>query len=456
MKKFTKIALSALSLASVAAISIAGTVAYLTNTDADINVMTLGNVKIEQHEYERVTNADGSFKKETIDEQTSYVLQDFTQGKELVPIVGDPSLSGTDPAYAGWDTTSVRMSQVDSYGGMSVFAGKNAQDKFVTVENTGKTDAYVRTLVAIECGTGDAALIGTSYHSNWTKNVIGTIAVGGVNYYLIEYVYKGASDGSRHVNGVLPAGDTSYPNLSQIYIKSAATNEDMVALDGNGNGTLDVLVFSQAVQADGFDNADAALDAAFGNIDTDNHPWLNGTGIVVASPESGAVRPAGYAPSKDGEVIDNLVIYDNSDDVTNLRALYQNGITGDLTITNSYLEGTYAMNVTAVAGSDAVLTAENSAFRGWVSFSGFASASFTNCNFGVGPVGSGEYNYIRTYNDTTLTNCDLAGTMLDTHDEEGNLTGATITLVNCTYNGKAITADMLANIVDGDSAVVIG
>ena len=107
MKKFTKVALSALSLASVAAISIAGTVAYLTNTDADINVMTLGNVKIEQHEYERVTNADGSFKIETIDEQNSYVLQDFTQGKALVPTT-DPTNHGAGP----WDSTTVRMSQV--------------------------------------------------------------------------------------------------------------------------------------------------------------------------------------------------------------------------------------------------------------------------------------------------------------------------------------------------------
>jgi hypothetical protein len=37
----------------------------------------------------------------------------------------------------------------------------------------------------------------------------------------------------------------------------------MVAIDGNGNGTLDILVLSQAVQTAGFDNATAAFDAAF-------------------------------------------------------------------------------------------------------------------------------------------------------------------------------------------------
>jgi len=431
MKKFTKVALSALSLASVAAISIAGTVAYLTNTDADINVMTLGNVKIEQHEYERVTNADGSFKTETIDEQNSYVLQDFTQGKALVPTT-DPTNHGAGP----WDSTTVRMSQVDSYGGMQVFSNKNAQDKFVTVENTGKTDAYVRTLVAIECGTGDADLIGTSYHNTWTKNDIGTIAVGNVNYYLFEYVYAGGklSDGSyRHKNGVLPAGDTSYPNLSQIYIQSVATNEDMVALDGNGNGTLDVLVFSQAVQADGFADAETALNAAFGDIDTKNHPWTEGTGIVVASPESEAVRPAGYAPAGEDVVIDNLIVNDKSDDATNLRALYNSGakIVGDLTVTNSYLDGTYAMNV--YGDGTGALIVENTALRGWVSYDGFTSASFTDCNFDINSNGE-YYKTIRPYSEIVLTNCDFAaGTDFQVWSN--------ITLKGCTVDGVAITAD---------------
>lgn len=451
MKKFTKVALSALSLASVAAISIAGTVAYLTNTDADINVMTLGNVKIEQHEYERVTNADGTFATETIDEQNSYVLQDFTQGKALVPTT-DPTNHGAGP----WDGTTVRMSQVGSYGGMQVFSNKNAQDKFVTVENTGKTDAYVRTLVAVECGTGDADLIGTSYHSTWTKNEIGTIAVGNVNYYLVEYVYAGAklSDGSyRHENGVLPAGDTSYPNLSQIYIGSAATNEDMVALDGNGNGTLDVLVFSQAVQADGFDNADAALNAAFGDITTQNHPWTEGTGIVVASPESGAVRPAGYVPEGKDVVLDNVVVNDKSDEATNLRALYTGDgkkVNGNLTVTNSYLDGTYAMNV--IGDDTGVLTVENTALRGWVSYDGFTSASFTDCNFDINS-NAEYYKTIRPYSDIVLTNCDFAAGYEFWLDKMP--AGASITFDNCTIGGVALTNASQLNVVYEGGTVVI-
>lgn len=273
--KLKNVLISALSLVLVAAVSIGGTLAFLTSEDSDVNVMTMGKVKIAQHEYERATNEDGTYKTDTIDNQTSYVLKDFEQGKALLPIVGDPSLPGTDSGYAGYDTTPVRMSQVDSYGGMDVFAGKNAVDKFATVENTGKTDAYIRTLVAIEVGTASPALIGTSYHKTWTAKNIGSVEIDGNNYFIKEFVYNGAN-GVRHENGILPAGDTSYPNLSQVYIKSAATNEDCAKLDGNGNGTLEILVLSQAVQAEGFADAETALNAGFGKSSEKAGVWFGG------------------------------------------------------------------------------------------------------------------------------------------------------------------------------------
>jgi len=259
----------------VAALAIGGTIAYLQDTDSDVNVMTLGNVSIDQHEYERATNTDGSYETKEIDGVTSYVLKDFTQGKPLLP-----SALVTNGSGWGWDSTIVRMTQVDSYGGMNVFkAASNAQDKFVTVENTGKTDAYIRTLVAIEIGSADGSLIGTSYHSTWNQTEIGEITIDGNTYVLIEYAYEGGelTDGTwRHQYGILPAGDTSYPNLSQVYISAAATNEDMVKLDGNGNGTLDILVLSQAVQAAGFADAKTALDTAFGKSSEKAAEWFNG------------------------------------------------------------------------------------------------------------------------------------------------------------------------------------
>ena len=274
MKKFKKALLSILSLVLVAVLSIGGTLAYLKSEDSDVNVMTMGNVKIAQHEYERATNEDGSYQIKTVDNQTSYVLKEFTQDKPLYPAVADPN---TYPS--GYDSIPVRMSQVKSYGGMSVFNEPNAQDKFVTVENTGRSDAYVRTLIAIEIGEGNSDLIGINLHTGaWDIEGIGEIEVDNNKYYLFEFVYAGAqlSNGSwRHENGVLPAKDTTYPSLSQVYLKTEATNEDCEALDGNGNGRLDILVLSQATQTKGFADAKTALDAAFGKTNANNAPaWF--------------------------------------------------------------------------------------------------------------------------------------------------------------------------------------
>lgn len=337
MSKLKKVLLMCTAYVLVAALAIGGTIAYLQDSDSDVNVMTLGNVKIAQHEYERAVDANGAYETKKIDGVNSYVLKDFTQGKDLLPIVGDPSTGA-----AGWDNTVVRMTQVDSYGSMQVFAGKNAQDKFVTVENTGKTDAYVRTIVAIEIGSTNGSLIGTSFHSTWASNDVDTITVDGNNYMVIEYAYVGGqlSDGSwRHQGGVLPAGDTSYPNLSQVYIKSAATNEDMVKLDGNGNGTLDILVISQAVQAAGFDNAQTALDTAFGKSSEKAAEWFDG--VVIPEMVQGDIVSSstgyGYSVANGESVVFDDVDLTTSGGGINIQgaAVFNSGsVVNDSTSTN--------------------------------------------------------------------------------------------------------------------------
>ena len=55
-----KILAMVLSLALVATMVITGSIAYLQDSDEAVNVMTLGNVYIDQHEYERVQKEEGS------------------------------------------------------------------------------------------------------------------------------------------------------------------------------------------------------------------------------------------------------------------------------------------------------------------------------------------------------------------------------------------------------------
>ena len=233
-----------LSVVLILGLAVLGILAYLTSEDSDVNVMTLGNVKIEQIEQE--WNADGT------------ELVDFTQAKPLYPYVGE----------FGWN-----LNDDEAY---RQFTMNNVVDKYVSVKNTGKSDAYVRTIIALEMGSlteEEFNQVGVSINMidgaefdfpgtwQWNDGFVGEI--DGHNYYVIVAVHENA----------LKPGETTIPSLLQVYLSKDATNEDVKALDGNGNGTYDILVKSEAVQAAGFEGnpdlrdgmsaAEYALNTAF-------------------------------------------------------------------------------------------------------------------------------------------------------------------------------------------------
>jgi len=261
-------------------LGLGNTLAYLTDSDADVNVMTLGNVDIEQVELERIEQSD--------EKTGTDNLQQFTQGKPLFPAVGENQWA-TD--YQQWPTGGSNQLHQDEL--------KNVVDKFVFVENTGKSDAYVRSIFAFEAGTLAQADWHEMMHLNingtywkWNPEDIGSsddmlVTIDGNNYYLVEAVYLGnaGANGDEHKGGVLPADETTRPSLLQVWLDHAATNETMEALDGNGNGTYDILVVSQAVQATGFTDAQTALDEAFGEITVDNNPWKQNGEDLEGTPD---------------------------------------------------------------------------------------------------------------------------------------------------------------------------
>jgi len=273
-----RVATLVLSIALLLAVTVGGTLAYLTDEDSDVNVMTLGNVKIEQHEYERVPDGNGGYEMVTSPKYgEGYKLQEFTQAKPLYPATG---------AITGWGD-KVPFDQIEGASGtQAVFAGlNNVQDKFVLVENTGKSDAYVRSYIALEYGSNTKDIIGISTGDFWTWNDLGVMSIGNNNYNVFEVVYKGSD--VRHVGGILPAGEYTYNSLGQVYLANEATNEDVIALDGNKNGTYDILVLSQAVQVAGFEDqgAAAALNAGFGVANAENvAKWFAGEDGKVEIP----------------------------------------------------------------------------------------------------------------------------------------------------------------------------
>ena len=409
--KLKNILLSGLSLVLVVALAIGGTVAYLQDDDSDVNVMTLGNVKIEQHEYEREVDANGNY---VTDTTYGYVLKDFTQGKPLYPAT-DLDANGNPYNYGAGDygPTRVKMSQVGSHGSMDVFVNENAIDKFVTVENTGKTDSYVRTIIAMEIGSltearFDEVISTSSFMTSqgvWKVTDIGVVEIDGNNYYVSEYIYEGAKAlGGVHENGVLPAGDTTYPSLCQVYMKATATNEDVEKIDGNKNGTYDILVVSQAVQTAGFADAETALNAGFGDITETNHPWAEGVNVPVTVSSADDMYAALDAGEKD------LVVVGATINENNFNGHYYKDRNID------FVDCTFTANMNYMYIND---------------------ATFTNCIFDCGAANSAVH-YDELFGDLVFNNCTFKSGKIQIGANK-DMTG-TVTFNDCVFEETTSTS----------------
>ena len=242
MKK--KIISLCLVVAMLATAIVGASMAYLQDEDSDVNVMTLGNVDIEQIEQERDANGD---------------LVDFTDDKPLYPVVGDTA----------WDETRVSVNDTE----YKVFDDtlKNVVDKIVTVKNTGRSAAYVRTIIAFEAPEGfDDNLLHINYNGDdgITMSEWSYITVGETRYVMTVFTYEAP----------LAAGAVSAPSLMQVFLDKTATNEDVELL----GETYEILVLSQAGQVNGFENvgASSALDTMFGTVEENAATWLAACGAA--------------------------------------------------------------------------------------------------------------------------------------------------------------------------------
>ena len=227
-------------VALTASLAIGVTTAYLTDEDEDVNVMTLGNVYIDQIEQER---------------DDSNQLVDFEDNQPLYPAVYPDGYDFENPTVdTEWENAKLWDETI-----------KNAHDKIVTVENTGKSDSYVRTWFAFENGTAPVHI--NLNDTDWTwSEVIEDVTIAGTVYDLYVATY----------NGVLKPGETTPPSLLQVALDKSATNEDVAAY----GDTYEILVYSQAVQVEGFKDDDHALDTAFGTKDAEHNPWTGVTGVA--------------------------------------------------------------------------------------------------------------------------------------------------------------------------------
>ena len=249
-----------LVLSLTAAISIGATLAYLTDTDEDVNVMILGKIKIDQLEYERVDDES---------KDADATVQEFHDNKPLLPAVTDKNFDYTPgDTYVDWTQIGKDGYTSDIWDPSKI---NNEVDKMVFIKNKGDYDAFVRTVFAFEAGKYTTLsefrnmvhlnLNETDYTWEWVETPVEIPnAEGGTTKYFIA---------TATYNKILAPGALTEISLSQIALDKTATNEDVEAF----GETYQILVKSQGIQADGFDNAIMALNEGFDMIDASNIPW---------------------------------------------------------------------------------------------------------------------------------------------------------------------------------------
>ena len=220
--KARKILVSIAALALVAAISIGGTLAYLTSKDTVTNTFTVGNVSITLDEAK--VNEDGKAVNKSGNVVDNLAAADRVKANDyhLIPghtYVKDPTVT----VLAGSENSYVRML-------VTVTFGKTL------------TDGQLATnLDSIFTGYDGAAWVRADKQAK-------TVGEGDAAHTVITYEYRYNTTVSAGAgNNVLPALFTG------ITVPGDWNGDTLAAIGGFTIG-----IEAQAIQADGFDNADAA------------------------------------------------------------------------------------------------------------------------------------------------------------------------------------------------------
>ena len=346
-------------------------------------------------------------------------------------------------------------------------------DKIVTVKNVGGNKAYVRVTVTVPA---DMTPIWAEKYNGWVP--YDTNPESGAGEY--RFYYPDVLDPEVETPALLEA------------MKLNADVTDVTASDA-----YDVHVYAEAIQADSFADAEAAMAAldeqigkVFGegitvvataiDLNTaleDGKSVTLGTHITNSSNtvlNGGTIDGQGYElyksnPNKVSSSYNNAGIRPTAGTIKNItikgeeawvegdttpksfRAVYAATLTGDLTIENSNLIGpAYAFNAGGLGGN--TLTVKDTVIEGWVSYGtagGAGEAVFTNVEFITGESMADYYGWdlrlLRTYgNKTTLTNCHFAeGYRFDTAGADNE-----IVFNDCRVGDAVITPDNVASFFD--------
>ena len=273
MKK--KILVLCLVVALAVTAVVGGTLAYFTDTDNETNTFTVGNVKIDliESQYHRVNAGKGNAVGQTEPSMGGYLWA------HDVDMQGTPE---NTPNYVTsgevWDGQYFSDAQIkadaETYKNgyfadhsQNMVPGANVR-KNPYVKNTGTNDAYIRIRTLIPVSLFDVIDSGPSY---WTTTAMneGQVTSNAVTTYLTsgaENVKQVERNGIMYyeydftfVKAVKPGEMTFWNVWGNIAINKDATAEELANVK-----SFDVIFEADAIQADGFANAQEAF-AAFDN-----------------------------------------------------------------------------------------------------------------------------------------------------------------------------------------------
>lgn len=238
----------------VAAVSVLGTLAYLTDTKTAKNTFTVGNVKIELLE-------------SSLHRENAGVANGQTSTSELWSDVKMEGTGNTSKYKAGdtFYTDAQIEANAQEYKCVNVKLNPGqSYHKMPYVKNTGANDAYIRIRVMFPADLDTAILNSSMYTSTALNNKeftlayddSGTVEREGIKYNVYTFTRIDP----------LASGELTYWNVwGTVHMDADVTNAELANFFGEGkpyaNGIFPVLVEADAIQADGFANATEAWKA---------------------------------------------------------------------------------------------------------------------------------------------------------------------------------------------------
>lgn len=235
----------------VAAVSVLGTLAYLTDTKIAKNTFTVGNVSIKLLE-------------SSLHRENAGVANGQTSTSELWSDVAKEG-SGNTSKYKAGDTfytdAQIEANAAEYKCDKVKLNPGQSYHKMPYVKNTGVNDAYIRIRVMIPADLDTAILNSSMYTSTAINsgeftldyNNSGVLRDDGITYNV--YTFTRVKP--------LKADEMTYWNVwGTVHMDADVTNEELAEFFGAdktyADGTFPVRVEADAIQADGFADASAA------------------------------------------------------------------------------------------------------------------------------------------------------------------------------------------------------